>query len=174
MKHFNSAQNSKNASFFGVSIFGVSIFDCITKPSYRQTKTWRFWQRSLQNFEILKISRIFRKCVNLWRKTVLYYTSSSTWISTSFDSVIYSDLALMIKIGYIDDGDGCWRWSMVVTSFRYWWPIKDVYDRHNTVKKSPIELFCHQHFNSVTIVKLSTSLWPIDVCGRRCSFWYTT
>ena len=29
LTHFNSAQNLKNASIFGVSIFGVPIFNCI-------------------------------------------------------------------------------------------------------------------------------------------------
>jgi len=41
------------------------------------TKNWWFWQSSPRNFRVLKISRVFRKCVNLWRvnlwrKTVIW------------------------------------------------------------------------------------------------------
>ena len=34
------------------------------------------------------------------------------------------------RIGYIDVGDGCWRWSMLLTSLRCW---------------GPKQHFCHQH-----------------------------
>ena len=69
----------------------------------------------------------------------------------------------MAKFGYIDVGDGCWRPNVLVTRFRCWWPIQDVGDRFNTLrksptlrKKSPREWFCHQHLKSVTIIKSPT------------------
>ena len=44
----------------------------------------------------------------------------------------------MIKFkGYIDVGDGCWRPNVLVTSLRCWWPIQNVGDRFNTLRKSP-------------------------------------
>ena len=39
--------------------------------------------------------------------------------------------------GYIDVGDGCWRPNVLVTSLRCWWPIQDVGDRFDTLRKSP-------------------------------------
>ena len=39
--------------------------------------------------------------------------------------------------GYIDVDDWCWRPNVLVTSLRCWWPIQDVGDRFNTLRKSP-------------------------------------
>ena len=43
----------------------------------------------------------------------------------------------LTQTGYIDVGDGCWRPNVLVTSLRWWWPIQDVGDRFNTLRKSP-------------------------------------
>ena len=38
---------------------------------------------------------------------------------------------------YIDVGDGSWGPNVLMASLWYWWPIQDVDDRLNTLRKSP-------------------------------------
>ena len=73
-------------------------------------------------------------------------------------------------MGYIDVGDGCWRPNVLVASLRCWWPIQDVGDRFNTLRKSPTTKkvanitilsptsWIGHHHKTTNVTLLSTSL----------------
>ena len=44
---------------------------------------------------------------------------------------------LNCPLGYIAVGDGCWWLNVLMTRLRCWWPVQDVSDRFNTLRKSP-------------------------------------
>ena len=44
--------------------------------------------------------------------------------------------ALYSNLGYIDVGDRCWRWFMLVPPLRFWWPILNISKVTNILKLS--------------------------------------
>ena len=48
----------------------------------------------------------------------------------------FKNLKISKDSGYIDVSDGCSRPNVLVTSLWCWWPIQDVGDRFNTLRKS--------------------------------------
>ena len=67
--------------------------------------------------------------------------------------------SLTLNSSCIDDGDGCWRPNVLVTSLRCWWPIQYIVKVTNIMILPPTSQISHRH--KITNITISpTSLSP--------------